>query len=156
MSKTGNTIFETGEVSVDIEQPWFFPSSVLNDWRRISFEKFEEQLVASYVRELPVQPVVADYPEKQLSYPGNVTNKLSEQFYLEHGVKEVMPGFEVKAEKGVPLMFTKHCIKYEMGWCPREGNKSAVKVPLFLENNGQKFRLSFDCVRCEMQISKCE
>lgn len=156
LSKTGNTIFETGEVSVSINQPWFFPSSVLNEWRRISFEKFEEQLLASYVRELPVQTVPANYPEEKLTYLGNVTNKLSEQFYLEHGVKEVSPGFEIKAEKGVPLMFTKHCIKYEMGWCPREGNKSAVKEPLFLENNGQKFRLSFDCVKCEMQISKCE
>jgi putative protease len=156
LSKTGNTIFETGEVNVNIEQPWFFPSSVLNDWRRISFEKFEEQLVASYVRELPIQPVAADYPEKRLSYLGNVTNKLSEQFYNEHGVAEVMPGFEVKAEKGVPLMFTKHCIKYEMGWCPKEGHKSTISEPLFLENNGQKFRLGFDCVKCEMQISKCE
>ena len=156
LSKSGNTIFETGEVNVDIEQPWFFPSSVLNDWRRISFEKFEEQLVASYVRELPVQPVAADYPEKQLSYLGNVTNKLSEQFYYEHGVKEVMPGFEVKAEKGVPLMFTKHCIKYEMGWCPREGNKSTISEPLFLENNGQKFRLNFDCVKCEMLVIGCQ
>lgn len=156
LSKTGNTIFETREVSVDIEQPWFFPSSVLNDWRRISFEKFEEQLVAFYVRELPVQPVAADYPEEKLSYPGNVTNKLSKQFYYEHGVKEVMPGFEIKAEKGVPLMFTKHCIKYEMGWCPREGHKSAIKEPLFLENNGQKFRLSFDCVKCEMLVVGCQ
>ena len=124
--------------------------------RRISFEKFEEQLLASYVREMPLQHISATYPEEKLSYLGNINNKLSEQFYLEHGVKEVMPGFEVKAEKGVPLMYTKHCIKYEMGWCPKEGNTSTATEPLFLENNGQKFRLSFDCVKCEMQISKSE
>ncbi|MEA4935089.1 MAG: U32 family peptidase [Paludibacter sp.] len=156
LSKSGNTMFEVGNVTIDITQAWFFPSSVLNEWRRISFKNFENHLLSSYVREKPRQAVAATYPEEKLSYLGNVTNKLSEQFYREHGVKEVSPGFEVKAEKGVPLMYTKHCIKYEMGWCPREGNKSTVKEPLFLENNGQKFRLSFDCVRCEMQIAKNE
>ncbi len=156
LSKSGNTIFENENIQVNIEQPWFFPASVLNEWRRVSFEKLEEQLLASYVRELPIQQLLATYPEEKLSYLGNVTNKLSEQFYLEHGVKEVMPGFEVKAEKGVPLMYTKHCIKYEMDWCPKEGNQSTVIEPLFLENNGQKFNLNFDCVKCEMQISNCE
>lgn len=156
LSKTGNTIYKVNKVQIDISQPWFFPASVLNEWRRVSLEQLEEQRNKGYVRELPKARSTAEYPQKQLTYLGNVTNQLAKQFYLENGVQEVMPGFEVKAEKGVPLMFTKHCIKYEMGWCPREGYQSTMKEPLYLENNGQKFSLSFDCKKCEMQIACME
>jgi putative protease len=58
----------------------------------------------------------------------------------------------VKAQEGVPVMFTKHCIKYEMGWCPREGFKDKIEEPLYLKNNDQRYELRFDCKKCEMQI----
>jgi putative protease len=67
-----------------------------------------------------------------------------------------MPGFEVKAQEGVPLMFCKHCIKFTMGWCPKEGYKATFKEPLFLRNNDQEYKLTFDCKACEMHISKAE
>jgi len=49
-------------------------------------------------------------------------------------------------------MFTKHCIKYEMGWCPREGKKSEMKEPFRLKNNDQEYELRFDCKKCEMHV----
>jgi putative protease len=93
------------------------------------------------------------YPFQQLSYTGNVTNRLARQFYEACGVTEIAPGFEIKAEKGVPLMFTKHCIKYEMGWCPREGGKSPFPEPYYLQQKDQRFELKFDCVKCEMLVA---
>ena len=154
LSKLGNTIYEANDIQIKINEPWFFPASQLGEWRRQAVEKLDDARANSYVREYKREPKSADFPLKQLSYLGNVTNKLAEEFYLEHGVEKVMPGFELKAEEGVPLMFTKHCIKFEMGWCPKQGYKATFKEPLFLRNNNQEYKLTFDCKACEMRISK--
>jgi len=53
-------------------------------------------------------------------------------------------------------MFCKHCIKFNMGWCPKEGYKATFKEPLYLKNNDQVYELTFDCKVCEMLISKAE
>ncbi|HJV77246.1 MAG TPA: U32 family peptidase [Paludibacter sp.] len=156
LSKLGNTIYEATAIHIEINAPWFFPASQLGEWRRQAVEKLDEVRAASYVREPGHEAKTASFPIKQLTYLGNVTNKLSEAFYLEHGVEEVMPGFEVKAEEGVPLMFCKHCIKFNMGWCPKEGYKATFKEPLYLRNNDQVYELTFDCKACEMRISKSD
>jgi len=156
LSKLGNTIYETSDIKIEISSPWFFPASQLSEWRRLAVEKLDEARAADYVREPKHEAKPATFSTQQLSYLGNVTNKLSEDFYQEHGVEEVMPGFEVKAEEGVPLMFCKHCIKYSMGWCPKEGYKATFKEPLYLRNNDQVYQLTFDCKACEMRISKTD
>jgi len=154
LSKLGNTIYEATDIQIEISSPWFFPASQLSEWRRQSVEKLDEVRNQAYIRISKHEAKPATFPIKQLTYLGNVTNKLSEAFYLEHGVEEVKPGFEVKAEEGVPLMFCKHCIKSTMGWCPKEGYKATFKEPLYLKNNDQMYELTFDCKACEMQISK--
>ncbi|HET7732899.1 MAG TPA: U32 family peptidase, partial [Paludibacter sp.] len=154
LSKLGNTIYEATDIHIEISAPWFFPASQLGEWRRQAVEKLDEVRANAYVREPKREAIAVDFPLKQISYLGNVTNKLAEEFYLEHGVEEVKPGFEVKAEEGVPLMFCKHCIKSSMSWCPKEGYKATFKEPLFLRNNDQEYKLTFDCKACEMRISK--
>ncbi len=154
LAKLGNTIYEATDIRIEINAPWFFPASQLGEWRRQAVEKLDEERANSYVRESRRESFTAEFPLKKLSYLGNVTNKLAEEFYQDHGVEEVMPGFELKAEEGVPLMFTKHCIKFEMGWCPKEDYKATFKEPLFLRNNDQEYKLTFDCKVCEMRISK--
>ncbi len=94
------------------------------------------------------------FPEKKLTYLGNVTNEKAVEFYNQYGVEEVMPGFEVKAEPDVPLMFCKHCIKYSLGWCPKEGYKATFKEPLYISYKDQQFQLDFDCRKCEMMVMK--
>lgn len=153
LSKSGNTIFEVRNIDINIQSMWFFPASTLGDWRRQAIEQLIVVRENSYVRELPKIPEKTDFPAKELTYTGNVTNRLAEKFYRESGVEKIEFGFEVKAPENVPLMFTKHCIKYEMGWCPREGNQPDFKEPLFLRNNDQSYQLRFDCKKCEMQIS---
>ncbi len=156
LSKLGNTIYEAVEIDIQIDAPWFFPASQLSEWRRIAIEKFDEIRSKAYVREQRKEMKSANFGLNELSYLGNVTNKLSEEFYTEHGVEKIMPGFEVKAQEGVPLMFCKHCIKFSMGWCPKEGYKATFKEPLYLRNNDQVYQLTFDCKACEMHISKAE
>lgn len=153
LSKLGNTIFEARTVNINLKQPLFFPVSALAEWRRQAIEKLETDRAANYEREFRKTAVKTQFPQRQLTYLGNVTNKLSETFYRENGVENIQPGFEVKAVEGVPLMFTKHCIKYEMGWCPREGNKMQHPEPFYLKNNDQRYELRFDCKKCEMQIT---
>ena len=156
LSKLGNTIYEAADVQIEINAPWFFQASQLSEWRRLAIERLDEVRAAAYVRDLKHEAKPATFTTTQLSYLGNVTNKLSEEFYHEHGVEDVLPGFEVKAEEGVPLMYCKHCIKYSMGWCPKEGYKATFKEPLYLRNNDQVYQLTFDCKACEMRISKTD
>lgn len=152
LSKLGNSIYQAQSIDIQFTKPWFIPSSLLADWRRRVVDQLDELRNNAYQRTTRLTEAKADFPQKQLTYLGNVTNKLAHNFYHEHGVDDIQAGFEVKAAEGVPLMFTKHCIKYELGWCPREGYKAEFKEPLFLMNNNQKYRVRFDCQKCEMEI----
>jgi len=156
LSKLGNTIYEAIDISIQLDSPWFFPASQLSEWRRQAVEELDKARANAYVRKLKRESVPATFPTKQLSYLGNVINAQAEAFYREHGVEDIQPGFEVKAEEDVPLMFCKHCIKYTMGWCPKEGYKATFKEPLFLKNNNQLYELTFDCKICEMRIKKSD
>jgi putative protease len=154
LSKLGNTIYELRHIEVQIKSPWFFPASVLSEWRRMAVEMLDAAREKAYTRETRRPTTTATFPAEKISYLGNVTNALATQFYQEHGVAEVLPGFEVKAEAGVPLMYCKHCIKFSMGWCPKSGYKSTFSEPLYLRNNDQTYQLTFDCKACEMHIVK--
>ena len=50
-----------------------------------------------------------------------------------------------------PLMRSKYCIRYELGLCPKYQGAKEIR-PLFLVNNGRKFKLDFDCKQCEMKV----
>lgn len=152
LSKLGNTIYEAREITTQLSAPFFIPASKLADWRRQVIEMLDTNRAENYQLETRKESVKTVFPVQKLTYLGNVTNKLSETFYGNNGVTEIQPGFEIKAAEGVPVMFTKHCIKFEMGWCPREGNKQIHPEPLYLKNNDQRYELKFDCKKCEMQI----
>ncbi|MDD3078266.1 MAG: U32 family peptidase [Paludibacter sp.] len=151
-SKLGNTIYEAQNIDIQIRQPWFFPASRLAEWRREITDLLDAERAKSYSRKSRRLPIQASFPQKNLTYLGNVTNKLASGFYHEHGVEHIQPGFEAKALADVPLMFTRHCVKNEMGWCPREGHKPNFREPLYLTHKGSRFELIFDCKKCEMQI----
>lgn len=156
LSKLGNTPFEASEVTVSLSENWFVPSSLLADMRRAGVEKLLEARRMRYPRELArrVQPAeVVPFPERQLSYLGNVANGKARSFYRDHGVEQVEDAFELAPQKDVPLMFTKHCLRYSMGWCPTyQKNKSPYKEPYYLLYKETRLRLHFDCKRCQMQV----
>ena len=156
LSKLGNTIYEAIDISIQLDAPWFFQASQLSEWRRLAVEQLDQARKLAYVRQPKREGIPATYPTSSLTYLGNVTNAGAEAFYHAHGVAEIQPGFEVKAEEDVPLMFCKHCIKFNLGWCPKEGYKATFKEPLFLKNNNQLYKLTFDCKFCEMRISKSD
>lgn len=153
LSKLGNTIYTAKNISVKTNSDWFIPSSLLNEWRRQSIELLDVKREKLYPLEKRKSAVAnIKFPEAKLTYLGNVINSKSEAFYRQFGVQEIQPGFEAKAESNVPLMYCKYCIKHAMGWCPKEGYKATFKEPLYIRNGDEKFRLEFDCKKCEMMI----
>ena len=155
LSKLGTTIYEAVEVEISTSSAWFLQASQLNEWRRQVVDLLEETREKAY-KTRTRKPAAKDivFPEKKLTYLGNVTNEQASEFYKQFGVEEVMPGFEVKADLDVPLMFCKHCIKYSLGWCPKEGYKATFKEPLYITYKDQQFQLDFDCRKCEMMVMK--
>ena len=156
LSKLGNTPFEASKVVVGLSENWFVPSSLLADMRRRGVEKLLEARRARYPRETVkrVQPSVSiPFPERQLTYLGNVANGKARSFYQDHGVEQIDPAFELSPRKDVPLMFTKHCLRYSMGWCPTyQKDKSPYKEPYYLLYKDMRLRLQFDCKHCQMLV----
>lgn len=160
LAKLGNTDFEAVCINNSLSRNWFIPSSVLADMRREGIEALESVRCIAYRRE-PARKVKPEQENvsmpAQLTYLGNVSNAKARQFYIEKGVKEIDPAFELEPKLDVPLMFTKHCLRYSMGWCPvRQKEKSPYKEPFRLLYKDTRLRLQFDCAQCRMLVYKDE
>ncbi len=154
LQKTGNTIFDFRVTAVDNAAGCFYPLSVLNGWRRELVEQLMERREAAREKTaFNIVPNATPYPSAALDYRGNVANKLSRQFYSRHGLHRCDPSFEQNPVANAELMRTRYCLKYEMGYCPKQQPRQKLNEPLYLLNNGLRLRLSFDCSRCEMVVS---
>lgn len=156
LSKSGNTIFSVDEVTINLSDHWFIPSSLLSEWRRQLLDQLTVNRLQSHIIEYKDHIRTSHaYVSEELTYLGNVLNERSKLFYEMHKSSILQPAFEKKAIKDVPLMFTRHCIKQSMGWCPKESNlRMQYKEPLFLLYNNSKLKLEFDCKKCEMKVSQ--
>lgn len=148
-----------------VEQQLFYPASFLNECRRelaSLLEQKEPIIKNSADSTSALNKSIKTAPNELIKgqiidYRGNVANSFARELYLELGAKSVDDAFEITAPKEVELMRCKYCIKYELGMCPfneehRKATAQTMPEPLFLENNGRKFKLGFDCKRCEMII----
>lgn len=154
LSKLGNTPFELNRLTISLSKHWFIPSSALSDLKRRAIERLLSARKINYIRTRSVRSsVFPTYPESTLTYLGNVANKKAEEFYSLCGVKNSMPAFEIEMPENVPLMFIKHCILYQMGFCKKEKTISPeLKEPLYLVSGKNRLKLQFNCVDCEMRI----
>ncbi len=161
LSKLGNTDFFVHALHLQIQQPYFVPASMMNNLRREAVEQLQLARQAGYqrpVKRAETQPP-AVYPEDTLSYLANVYNQKARQFYEKHGVKMIAKAFEANEELGeVPVMITKHCLRFSHGLCPKEA-KGVIGVqgtvtaePMTLINGNDRFTLKFDCKPCEMHV----
>ena len=158
LSKLGGTPFEATKIDVRLSGRWFVPSSLLAEMRREGIERLLAVRRVRYRRELARvdRTSTIPYPERTLTYLGNVSNSLAEAFYRQHGVERVEKAFELSPRTGVPLMFTKHCLRYSMGWCPvHQKGQSPYKEPYYLRYKDTLLRLRFRCDECRMEISVC-
>lgn len=158
LAKLGNTPFEVKEqegVTLRLSQNWFIPASTLAEWRRLVIDRLTAARRIRYRQETAVwHPTTHPFPANGLTYLGNVMNRAAAEFYREHGVRSIEPAFEQRPVPGAVLMFCKHCLKYDMGWCPKQSKKPApYREPYYLAgNDGRRFRLEFDCRNCQMKV----
>lgn len=154
LGKWGNTPFEVGDVRVEFSNEWFVPSSLLSDMRRSLCEALVEKHIKDNGREdMRLLDNAIPFVTEELDYKGNVSNSYAEVFYKQHGVKSILPAFEKQPVSAAAVMFCKHCIKYSMGWCTKNGERHPYKEPFYIvSGDGKRFRLSFDCKECIMKV----
>ena len=161
LSKLGNTDFTAQKVELNMRQPWFIPASVINQLRRDALEQLIQTRTLGYERpalRAPAEPP-AVYPEDTLSYLANVYNKQARAFYQKHGVKLIAAAYEANQTlEEVPVMITKHCLRFSHGLCPKEA-KGVIGVqgtvtaePMTLISGNDRYTLKFDCKPCEMHV----
>jgi 23S rRNA 5-hydroxycytidine C2501 synthase len=161
LSKLGNTDFVTKEVSLEISQIWFVPASIINALRREAIEQLAQTRMYGYqrpARRTATEPL-ATYPEDTLTYLANVYNQKARDFYQKHGVKIIAKAYEANEELNeVPVMITKHCLRFSHGLCPKEA-KGVIGVqgtvtaePMTLISGNDRYTLKFDCKPCEMHV----
>lgn len=179
LSKTAN-----GQTAIVLEPenfPYFIPSSLLADMRRrlveqllqVSISSFEKAKVVSnsdFAKQSRITPndfkgegtcilqPKATLPQpkmyQRLPYLYNVSNRLAVDFYRHNHYETDCNAFELHPPKGALLMQCKHCLRYSLGACERNGGrKPQWKEPLSLWlSDGRHFRLQFDCAECQMNV----
>ena len=153
LSKLGDTIYYAKDIVICFSQPWFIPRSLLADWRRSLMEDFVKE---ELYREEVSQPRQHNISAPASSFNFNISNHLSQQFVADTCGIKPMDALEVtgKQPEGMPLMTCRFCLRYQMGWCPRQHRvNSPYQEPYYLcSKDGRRFRLDFDCKKCEMKV----
>ncbi|MDE6140630.1 MAG: U32 family peptidase [Alistipes sp.] len=154
VARSGATVFRITEVEIEGEVR-FVPLSLLGELRREALESLTSQRALR----VPQRRIVADngsarYPRAVVDEYGNVVNSLAEKFYLSHGVQHVQRGLEAAGSTvGHRVMRSSYCIRREMGECLRRGSR--LHGELYLVRGRQRYRIDFDCARCEMSLTDC-
>ncbi len=154
LAKTGGTEFGCTGVEIELANAYFLPISTLNALRRGALEALTEARASGR----PVRSggrVVNDapYPERELSFTGNVLNRLAEAFYRRHGVTSIEPAAESGIDlRGRRVMTTRYCLRHQLGMCPKQDSSQRAGSLYLTDSEGHRLELRFDCGRCEMQV----
>jgi putative protease len=155
LSKWGNTAFLATRIEIETNSVYIIPISTLNQMRREISRLLENKRIREYRREeIDFQLTSIPYPEKQLTYRGNVLNKMAEKFYKRHGVELIEPALEtMDSYEQKTLMTTRHCIRYQLDACPVHQNPTKRFVePIYLKDDHHTYKLQFDCNLCVMNV----
>ncbi len=147
-AKSGGTMFCVTAVEV-VGEPQFLPISQINSLRRELLEALESERLKQYVGE-SISSMVAVGAPQNIDYKYNVTNSKSLAFYQEAGAKHIDSGVELQDNYiGIDAMTTSYCIRRQMGECLKEGGR---KGELYIKNGAHRFKLEFDCAKCQMRV----
>ena len=154
LKKWGNTPFEADRVDVDFSAEWFVPSSLLSELRRsLCTLLINEHKATNKNSPMKIKEGSSTYVGSVLDYRGNVANSYARKFYAQQGVGDIAPAYELEQPSAATVMFCKHCIKYSMGWCSKNGEKHPFKEPFYLVgSDGKRFCLHFNCKDCIMEV----
>jgi putative protease len=161
LGRLGNTPFSLGELR--LAEPRFVPASCLNALRREAVGVLENLRRAPRAREgrRPAAPRLR-LATQGLDFTWNIANKAARAFYEKAGGKVLEPAAELQSSlQGRVVMTTRHCLRYELGWCAVHANPEPWKRlkepegPLFLENGTTRLECRFDCSNCRMELMLC-
>ena len=157
LKKAGDSCFDIKDVMVEVEVYPFIPVSELNELRRGLLKKLEEERLATYEVEKSEGVSISPYFERELFYDANIMNEKAKEFYEKRGAICREYALEKTGEsEGKILMTTKHCLKFSLGLCSKEGKKHRYREPFFLvDSHGKRYRLLFECKSCCMKIQNC-
>ena len=154
LSKLGDTIYTCTDVDIPSDFNYFIPNSILSDMRRALVAELEKNSITEgqAPRKVSAKKSVAEYSDDYLL---NISNHLSQRFYgaKEKSAFELKTSSELKELNG-PIMQCRHCIRYSLGYCVKNGGKRPEwHEPLSLIlGDGRRFRLEFDCKHCQMNV----
>ena len=145
----------------------FMSASAINGIRREIAQRLD-QMECGNCHPEHSEGSVAEEPvlySESIDYKSNISNRVTREILQELGAKEIEDAFELTHRQGAELMRSKYCIRHELGLClkdsstsgPSSGSGQALRMTkgnLFLVNNGRRYRLGFDCARCEMTVTK--
>jgi putative protease len=159
LAKTGETEFTCERVELPEADMPFLPISTINQLRR----EVLDALRTARLRNRPLlKPGVAaadhPYPERELTFEGNVLNHFAANFYRRHGVGTIEPAAESGRVNlhGKRVMQTRHCLRRQLGECPHDTVEAhharhlpSPATPLWLvDAEGHRVRLKFNCADC--------
>jgi len=141
----------------------FLPASAINGIRREIAAKLDSMTCKAVPLGGPAKEEKPFTLPGKITYKSNVSNKVSESIYRKFGAASIEKAFELSHQNEAELMRSKYCIRHELGLCLKDpsasghGTTTAAMTqagPLYLVNNGKRYRLGFDCSACEMTVSK--
>ena len=153
-ARSGDTIFSVRGVEVRGAER-FAPASLVAGLRREALGRLAEMRRARVPEHrILAEDPAARYPSECLTAEENVTNRLAEAFYRDHGVLRIERGLDLApTTAGRTVLRSAYCIRREIGECLRENPR--LRGGLWLERGRHRYRLDFDCRRCEMSLVDC-
>jgi putative protease len=149
LRKTGSSEFDPDSIQIEA-RPVAVPAAALNGLRREVLDKLRIKRARNRPRMTgQVQKNDAPFPDRELTYEGNVLNRLAETFYRRHVVTRIQPAAESGLDmRNRKVMTTRYCLRHELGLCGKDANE-----PLTLVDDEQnQLELRFNCPRCQMEI----
>ena len=154
----------------------FMPASAINGIRREIAQRLDqsscENRPFASLRVTNDAMGKGDVMPETIDYKSNISNNIAREALRRLGAKDIEDAFEMTHRDGAELMRTKYCVRHELGLCPKDSSASGLRMtdgtsgnkmtgdgnrvtpgPLYLVNNGKRYRLGFDCARCEMTVS---
>jgi putative protease len=155
LGKLGETIFESTDIKIELERAYFFTAAFLNSLRRELADKMLRARLKA--RSIPHRAKAANpgasYPEKELTFMGNVLNEKARDFYLARGVEKIEPAAESGIDiRGRQVMTTKYCLRRQIGLCEGAGKDTTVPPLYITDDYNNSYKLTFTCRDCGMKI----
>lgn len=174
LGKLGNTIYRLRHFTNNLPADAFIPASRLSDIKRRMIEALDTANQSTYpLRLRRKEDVGVRYPVAELMSDENVANGFAERFFSDHGSIILERAIEVERKESqdassgrhrrkdeILVMTTRYCLRRELGACKKnmtENGKSILsgrKEPYSIISGSNRFRLEFDCSRCEMRVFK--